>query len=41
MQSHFVIASAFIVFQIILFAISHLLVGNVFVPMKKNRKKIL
>jgi phosphatidylinositol glycan class N len=32
--SHFFIASAFIVFQILLFTISHLLVGGVWIPTK-------
>ncbi|KAL5038050.1 Glycosyl phosphatidyl inositol anchor synthesis, variant 2 [Batrachochytrium dendrobatidis] len=37
--SHFIIASAFIVFQIILFSVSHLLVGNVLIPHGVNSKK--
>lgn len=36
--SHFCIASAFIVFQILLFSISHLLVGGVLIPAKKGYK---
>jgi phosphatidylinositol glycan class N len=36
--SHFCIASAFIVFQILLFSISHLLVGGVLIPAKKSTK---
>lgn len=35
--SHFVIASTFIVFQIILFAFGHFLVGNVLIPAKKSK----
>ena len=37
--SHFMIASLFIVFQILLFSISHLLVGNVLIPKNRNTKK--
>ena len=36
--SHFCIASAFIVFQILLFSISHLLVGGVLIPQKSGTK---
>lgn len=36
--SHFCIASAFIVFQILLFSMSHLLVGGVLIPQKKGSK---
>lgn len=37
--SHFVIASAFIVFQIILFVVSYVLVGTVLVPDIVNKTK--
>ncbi|KAI8930390.1 Phosphatidylinositolglycan class N-domain-containing protein [Entophlyctis helioformis] len=37
--SHFIIASAFIVFQIILFCVSHVLVGKVLIPRGVNSKK--
>ena len=37
--SHFFIASAFIVFQILLFSISHLFVGDVLVPVKISLKQ--
>lgn len=37
--SHFCIASAFIVFQILLFSISHLLVGDVLIPRKQSSAK--
>ena len=36
--SHFIIASAFIVFQIILFTISHFLVGKVLIPPVSHKK---
>jgi phosphatidylinositol glycan class N len=36
--SHFCIASAFIVFQILLFSFSHLLVGGVLIPIKMAKK---
>jgi GPI ethanolamine phosphate transferase 1 len=36
--SHFCIASAFIVFQILLFSISHFLVGGVMIPIKVSKK---
>jgi phosphatidylinositol glycan class N len=35
--SHFIIASAFIVFQIILFTVGHLLVGKVLIPTVKPK----
>lgn len=38
--SHFCIASAFIVFQILLFSMSHLLVGGVLIPQKKGGSKL-
>ncbi|KAH9259862.1 hypothetical protein BASA82_001177 [Batrachochytrium salamandrivorans] len=37
--SHFIIASAFIVFQIVLFSVSHVLVGKVLIPHGVNSKK--
>ncbi|KAJ3271888.1 Glycosyl phosphatidyl inositol anchor synthesis [Terramyces sp. JEL0728] len=36
--SHFVMSSSFIVFQILLFSASHLLVGGVLIPKKSNLK---
>ncbi|KAI8908971.1 Phosphatidylinositolglycan class N-domain-containing protein [Gorgonomyces haynaldii] len=37
--SHFIIATTFIVFQIILFSVSHFLVGGVLVPQKRDKKR--
>jgi len=37
--SHFVIASAFIVFLIVLFSISHLLVGRIHIPGSEKSKQ--
>ena len=38
--SHFIIASSFIVFQIILFSASHLLIGHVLIPSQYYKKKL-
>ena len=37
--SHFVIASAFIVFLSVLFLISHLLVGHIYIPKSEKTKQ--
>jgi phosphatidylinositol glycan class N len=37
--SHFVIASTFIVLQIVLFSIGHVLIGRVLIPKAKGKSK--